>query len=363
MFLLDAVVFRFAYPAWVEPDSTVGSVEMRLWNERKRERSNHPEMLAVGDSRMPLFPRMANEVNAETGYVFASISSPGTTPRCWYYMLRDADPRGDLYSAIVIPEYHYEDRDSFDRYDERIRDLNYIVGRLRLMDAFELASSFHSREFQLKALRACLWKGFVYQTDFREYLRDPVARAEKVKQHRRDHWEWVYNYEGRKEDLVGLRADWRNNRFQYTDNILPAMRAFLEKELLRPRVPDTDRIRAYRRKWYGKILEHYEGTETKIIFLRMPRGPVVRPASPAEETSVVLELAALPNVFAIDERAFDALEDPRYFVDPLHMNAKGCLLFSHMLAREIVGLLGPGKAAAPGPERRASRCSKCIISC
>jgi hypothetical protein len=81
----------------------------------------------------------------------------------------------------------------------------------------------------------------------------------------------------------------------------------------------------------------------------MPRGPVVRPASPAEETSLVLDLAALPNVFAIDERAFDALEAPGYFMDPLHMNAKGCLLFSHMLAKEIVWLLGPGAATAPGP--------------
>ena len=343
MFLLDAAAFRLAYPYWVEPDSTTGSVGMRLWNERKRERSGRPEILAVGDSRMPLFPRIANERQEQTGYFYAGISSPGTSPRCWYYMLRDVDPEANLYRAILIPEYRYEDRDSYDRYDDRIRDLNYIVGELRVTDIWDFASSFHDLEYKLKALRGALWKGFVYQADFHEFLRDPVARIEKVEWYRQDQWEWIYNYEGIDKNLVGLQADWDNDRFLYTDDIAPDMRGYLEKELLRPLPPDTGRFRAYRKKWYGKILDRYAGSKTRIIFLRMPRGPVARPGSPVGETSVVRELAHHPNVIVMEEHAFDSMEDPVYFMDPLHMNGKGSRVFSYMLAERVVALLGPGR--------------------
>lgn len=340
--LLDAAVFRYAYPPIVEPDSTTGSAEMRVWNEQKRPPSGYAELLAVGDSRMPLFPRVANEHSDETGYFYASIATPGTSPRCWYYMLREVDPDANRYRAIIIPEYNYEDRGSFDRYDNRIRDLNYVVGLLRLSDVLEFASSFESDEFKLKALRGALWKGFVFQTDFQQLLKAPMARLEKTEWYRRDQWEWVYNYNGDDDDLVGLSADWENGRLLYAEGFPEGPRDGLEKELLRPPAPQIGRFRAYRQKWYGKILERYEGTETKLIFLRMARGPVV-PPYPADGTSVIRDLASHPNVAVMDEHAFDSMEDPVYFRDALHMNGKGSRLFSHMLSDRIVELIGPGK--------------------
>lgn len=341
MFLLDVAVFRVLYPPIVEPDSTTGSAEMKVWNEQKREPSGYSEILALGDSRMPLFPRVANERSRESGYFFASIATPGTSPRAWYYMLRDVDPDAKRYKAILVPEYRYEDRGSYDRYDERIRDLNYIVARLRLTDIPEFVFSFNSWANSLKALRGATWKGFVLQTDFQEWLKDPAGRLEKVQQHRRDQWEWVYNYNGNEQDLAGLSADWENNKLVYADGFPPGIRDGLEKELLRPAAPMIGRFRAYRQKWYGKILERYEATETKLIFFRMARGPVV-PPHPAEGTSVVRDLASRANVLLIGEHAFDSMEDPIYFQDALHMNGKGSRLFSHMLVDRVVELLGPG---------------------
>lgn len=341
-FLLDAAVFRYAYPPIVEPDSTTGSVEMSVSNEQKRAPSGYPEILAVGDSRMPLYPRVANEHVDETGYFYASIATPGTDPRCWYYMLRDVDPEANRYRAIVIPEYNYEDRGSYDRYDNRIRDLNYIVARLRLADVPEFTSSFESNEFKLESLRGALWKGFVFQRDFQEFLKDPHARLDKTEWFRRDQWEWVYNFDGDDEDLAGLSADWENGRLLYAEGFPEGPREGLEKELLRPPTPQIGRFRAYRQKWYGKILARYEDTETKLIFLRMARGPVV-PPYPTGGTSVIRDLASHPNVLVIDEHAFDSMEDPVYFHDALHMNGKGSRLFSHMLANKVVELLGPGE--------------------
>jgi hypothetical protein len=343
MFLLDAVAFRFAYPPIVEPDSTTGSVEMRVWNEQKRERSGYVEILALGDSRMPLLPRSANETSPESGYYFASIATAGTSPRCWYYMLRDVDPGANHYRAILIPEYRYEDRGSYERYDDRIRDLNYSVGRLRMGDAFQFAASMYSLKRKLQALRGALWKGFVYQTDFREFLKDPAGRVEKAEWYRREQWGWLYNYEGGDGDLVGLRANWEENRLEYGEGFPGAPREGLENELLGPPAPPDGRFRAYRRKWYGKILERYEGSETQFVFLRMARGPVVRPDSTDdEETSIIRDLASRPGVLVLEEHTFDYLEDPAYFQDALHMNGRGSRLFSERLVAEIVELLGPG---------------------
>jgi hypothetical protein len=346
MFLLDAAVFRTFYASIVEPDSTTGSVEMKLWNEHKRERTEYPEILTVGDSRIPIYPRVSNELTPETGYFFANIATPGTSPRCWYYMLRYIDPGANRYRAIVIPEYGYPDEDLWDQHDNRIRDLHYAIARLRLRDAFEFASSFGSRENELKALRGAIWKGFVYQTDFQAFWKDPMARLAKVEQHRRDAWEWFYNFDGDDKNLNGLSADWEDNRFGYADNIPRNMRDYLERELLRPPAPQVGRYRAYRQKWYGKILARYEGSGTQLIFLRMARGPVVRPEPLADvKTSVVRDLASDPNVLVMDEHAFDSLERPDLFVDPLHMNGPGCRMFSRMLARQVVALLGPGLRA------------------
>ena len=342
MFLLDAAAFRTAYSTIVEPDSTTGSAELKVWNEQKRPDSGYEEILALGDSRMPLFARVANEHSDETGYFFASIATPGTSPRAWFYLIRDVDPDADRYRAIVIPEYRYEDRGSFDRYDERIRDLNYIVGRLRLFDSLEFALSFHSIAFKLKALRGALWKGFVYQADLHAFLANPMARLEKTEWHRRDQWEWVYNYDGVDDDLAGLSADWEKNELTYAEGFPEGIRDGLEKELLRPPAPMIGRLRAYRQKWYGKILERYEGTPTQLIFLRMARGPVV-PPYPSDGTSVIRDLASHPNVLLMDEDAFNSMEDPVYFNDALHMNGKGSRMFSRLLAEEVVELLGPGR--------------------
>jgi len=45
--------------------------------------------------------------------------------------------------------------------------------------------------------------------------------------------------------------------------------------LYRP-YPQTGRHAAFRRKWFGELVDRYRGTPTKLVFLRLPRGPVRR---------------------------------------------------------------------------------------
>src|SRR5215469_15627833 len=106
--LIENAIFNSEHYAWItSPDSSTGLVELMLSNEHKRPRDRRPQVLAIGDSRMGFFPRYADQMNPPLDYQFATISTPGSTPRDWYYMLRDADPHANLYAAILIPMGDY----------------------------------------------------------------------------------------------------------------------------------------------------------------------------------------------------------------------------------------------------------------
>lgn len=47
--------------------------------------------------------RVADERGAEDRIKFINLSVAGATPRVWYNLLRELDPAGDRYRAIVLP--------------------------------------------------------------------------------------------------------------------------------------------------------------------------------------------------------------------------------------------------------------------
>jgi hypothetical protein len=112
--LLDAAIFRSdLYPSILEPESAAGNFELLFWNEMHRKPTGHPEIAGIGDSRLPLLPRVANELTPRTGYTFTNVGVPGTSPRCWYYRLRDLDPAAQRYAAIVFAVDSYDDEDGW----------------------------------------------------------------------------------------------------------------------------------------------------------------------------------------------------------------------------------------------------------
>jgi lysophospholipase L1-like esterase len=82
--------------------------------------------------------------------------------------------------------------------------------------------------------------------------------------------------------------------------------------------------------------------------MRLPRGPVPRPAGLVETTSSsIREFASQPHVILLDEHLFEPLERPEYYHDPLHLNAEGAVRFSTILAQEVRAVLGPPPDAKP----------------
>src|SRR5438552_10239093 len=195
--LVETLVFHTSlYPSIVSTDSSTGILEALLYNERHRAVTDRNQVLAIGDSRMGFLPRYGNELTPGTGYTFASIATPGTTPRCWYYMLRDVDPSRQRYAALVIPAYDYDDEEIFENSADRISDLHYLIARLRWTDLVEFSGSYHDPVLKWEAARGILLNGFVYKADFQDFLRHPASRLEKVKQSQRDSHIWFYEYVG-----------------------------------------------------------------------------------------------------------------------------------------------------------------------
>jgi hypothetical protein len=341
----EALLFHTdLYSSIVEPNSTTGFMELQLRNEIRRPKPNRNQVLAVGHSRMALLPRVVNEEKPGTGYTFATIGLGGTTPRIWYYALRAVDPNAANYAAIVIP---YDDRNEPDTYDyqsERESDLHYLIARLRLHDVLEFPWTYQDKTLQWIIVRGMVLKGTIYKRDFLEFLAHPVERIKKARYFASDSAGWYYGYGGVDQSLSGLRIDWQHKTAQFPDRIPESDRKRIEGVMFPTLPPDEGHQTAYLRYWYGRIVDHYRGSDTKLIFMRVPRAPTSPPDAPPKLNSAIRQIASQPNVIVLDEGLFNQLEHPDLFWDAQHLNRPGMERFSRILATEVRRVLGPPKS-------------------
>ena len=342
---LEGILFHTRlYPSLIEPDSTAGAMETQLNNEIKRPKPDRNQVLAVGHSRMALLPRVANEMQPATGYRFASVGIGGTTPRCWYYELREVDPTARRYSAILIPSDDYDEPDSYENLNDRDLDIRYLIARLRLSDIPEFPLSFDDHKLRWVALADILFKGYVFKRDFLDFISHSKARLAKTRQNATDSAGWFYDYRGPEHSVAGLQIDWQHNVAHYPASFTAEQRKLIEDVLFGPRPPDAGVFTRYLKRWYGRIIDHYRGSGTKLIFLRVPRAPMPPPEHPPKLNSAIRQIASDPNVIVLDEHLFDSLERTDLFADPMHLNGEGLNRFSRILATEVRRVLGPPKS-------------------
>jgi hypothetical protein len=332
------------YASIVEPESTTGYLELQIRNEIRRPKPNHNQVLAVGHSRMALLPRVVNEDQPGTGYTFASIALGGTAPRTWYYSLRAVDPQASNYAAIVIPSDDYNEPEKYDEQSERESDLHYLIARVLLRDLLDFPWTYRDKELQWEVVRGIILKGTIYKRDFLDFIDHPAARIAKARYYAHDSASWFYGYGGTEKNLVGLQIDWqRKTVTKFPPGLSPAERNQIEAELFPGSPPDRGLQTAYLRYWYGRIIDYYRHSATKLIFMEVPRAALSRPDSPFKRNSAVRQIAGQPNVVILDERLFRSLEHPDLFWSGYHMNRPGMEQFSRLLAAEVRRVLGPPK--------------------
>jgi hypothetical protein len=341
LFLIDAAVFRTRlYSPWLEPDASAGNLEMICYVETERQPTGGKQVIAFGDSRMALTPQLADQVSAGRGYEFTNVGVAGSSPRVWYYMLRDLDPAARRYAVVLLPVDDYDDEDRKQQPADDIVDLHYAIARLRLADALEFSLSYPSWQHRWQALRGSLFKGVVYQADFHAFLLDPSERRSRVMQSRRHSAAWRRDFQPPTRDMTGLAVDWNAWKITFPPDTTPELRQNIHDVLLRPVDPQNGMLAAYRRKWFGKIMELYRGTSTRVVFYRLPRAPIPRPDSLVRKLSgSIREFRSRPNVLLLDEHTFDQLERPEFFQDALHLNREGAARFSKLMAERLLEAL------------------------
>jgi len=214
---------------------------------------------------------------------------------------------------------------------------------------WEFASSFDSPALRWEVLRDSVWKGTVFQADMLAFLAHPKARIDKVKFDRHGFEQWTYDYLETPRTMEGLAIDWKTMKATLPAGLNDDQVDTVKNVLLRDPAPQTGRVAAFRRHWLGKIIDYYRGSPTKVVFLRLARGPVVRPESLSHPlSSSIREFAARPNVLLVPEHAFDTLERPELFKDAIHLNRAGIARFSPMMAEAVGRLLDEASTAKAG---------------
>jgi hypothetical protein len=346
VFLLDAALFRTNfYPSILEPDSTTGLFENILRREKLAQRRYGDNLVVtIGDSRVAFLPRAANGgVTYPTGYVFRSTGVAGSDARSQFYMLRDVDPTARRYRAICIGVEDIDDSEiNLPDHAEDERTLHYVIKRLRLSDVWDFARSYHSLPLQWEAFRGALLKGLVYQPDIHAFLEHPKKRLDYIRLVHQGYESWTYDYIPEPESMGGLQVDWKTDKAVIPDSFTPGQRGAVEY-LMSHKPMVNQRLSEFRRLWFGRTVERYRGSRTKIIFFRVARAPIPFPESwYVKSGTTIRDLAARQsNVLILNEHTFEYLERPELFKDAAHLNRAGVDLFSVKLSQEVAKVLGP----------------------
>ncbi len=345
-FLADSLLFRTGwYGQFLEPDSSAGSLEAQLHWLAATPAGKTPEVLAIGDSRVAegFSSRIADSATHRR-LRFWNFGLGGTTPRVWYYTLRAADPTRRRFAAIAIALDDYSDADWFAEFEDRDGDQKYLVMRLGLGDCLDFAMSMHSMEIRHRAFFGCLFRGMILRNDVQGFLAHLQTRIARAADKLENGLEYSNGYGGMTQNMSGLAVDWQRRTIRFPDGLSEDRRANVQRFVVREPVQQTGALARYRRRWLNGILDLYKDSPTRLIFLQLPRAPLVDPVAnvPSNAKRFVDSLGGMPRVTVLPAETFTDLEQPAMFGDGLHLNHDGRGVFSLRLA-ELLDATVAGK--------------------
>lgn len=343
---LESWVFRSGvYARIVEPDSYAGQFELICCRELARA-DIADERLAIflGDSRVAegFSEKIADARLAGKGdnLRFVNASMAGSTLRTWFYLLQEIDPDGDRYDVVILPFLDYEETGTEGNPNNRILDLRFVASRIKLQDALPFTLSFENLRLRFEALRGTIFKGFLFRDDLTDLLAHWTERQEKAELVRQRGAEFLYDYEGKKQTMEGTSIDQDGKSLVLPKHATEFDRKTLSEDLLKGPLQPTKEYHRYYERWLLPILKRYDETETIVLGVRMPRGPLPRPwDTEINRQSVVRRATADGSITLLDEDLFSDLETPQTFADSVHMNGEGRAQFSRRIADQVAAIL------------------------
>lgn len=338
--LLDQIVFRELYLSIVEPESTAGTTLLGISVERSDYKVGKKNILVLGDSRIAegFAPEIANRRAAKVGYNFVRLGLPGTTPRVWFYLLRELDPMANRYSAIYVMTSSLRDDDVKDDFANRTLDTAYLSPLFRFSDITSYPETFSDPKLISQARAAVAFVGGNYKSDVTAFLAHPVTRFGKARAWFRAYPEWLAHYSGRPEHMpsVSDMAQLESAVSKLDEPARSESLGYLEVIRKKAYLPDSAAA-AYNSRWYGAMAGRYVDRGVKFGVFLVPRGPYHELLGvPAEARGALSVLARKGVLSMIDQDVARPFERPEYFFDHLHLNAVGRVAFSDQLAASIL---------------------------
>jgi hypothetical protein len=257
-------------------------------------------------------------------------------------MVREVDPTARRYAAIVIPYgigYEPNNADSL--------RISMTAPLLRYEDGFHFASGFQRSSGRFRAFMACILRGSAYQDDVVDLLSHPVARMRSVRQ--ADEVHAGREYKGRDYDLVGTSYDAATGQVTFAPKLTEAQRLAFRRSLIQPSQSDTEYSLKLQRDWIPRIMNRYSHSPTAIVLTPLPRGPFLQLGGLSRGYESVLPSSVIQRTrFSLPGHTFDFLEQPEYYFDAFHLNAKGRQKFTDTLISELLGRLGSADWRAQG---------------
>src|SRR5882757_6261641 len=333
---VDGALFHTGlYVSLLAPSSYAGRVARITQAERERAPSGLKEVLVLGDSRIAegFSTTLANELGSPAGLKFVSLAEPAASANTWYYMVREVDPTTRRYAAIVVPYgIGYEPNSA-----DPLR-ISMTAPLLRYVDCFHFASGFRRWPGRFRAFIACILRGSAYQSDVVDFLEHPLARLKNIRQADRMHS--GREYKGRDYDLVGTSYDAATGQVTFAPKLTEAQRLAFRKSLIQPSQSDTEYSLKLQRDWIPRIMDRYSHSPTAIVLTPLPRGPFLELGGLSRGYESVLPSSVIERTsFSLPEHTFEFLEQPEYYFDAFHLNAKGRQKFTDTLVSELLGRL------------------------
>ena len=352
--IFDAVVFHSRlYTRILEPNSYAGRLQLLVNRELERRDSSFQEVLLLGDSRCAegFSEKLALELLGSTEMRFYSGALNGSTPRLWYYLMRELLARGETYSAVVVTLETFKDIDDGVISASRMGDLKALSPVLGISDIPEFSSSYRKWRETAAVVCSLLLKGHAFKDDIQDFLRSPGERLEAVSRHFEHFATWRFNYPGREGRLSGLKYDPESRDFLFTDELSEAQKTRARRLLARAFATQTGQQYRYRSLWLGRLVDLLREHSIQVLFARLPRHPAFPQLEAHERApSTVSELKLESGVVVLAESAFAPLDRQELFFDPLHLNREGRDRFTRALVQELhPALTGTKLAAASSP--------------
>jgi hypothetical protein len=329
------------YYRLVEPWSNAGAVQNSLSLLEQAYRPNAKTILALGDSRVgegfsPTFAQADGEL------IFINLAVPGSTPRTWYYLLREVVRRGYRFDAVLVGTL-YTPR-AFIRMADWSLDPSHQVALIGLRDLVDYPTGTASNAMRSRARMAVLAPSLIMQEDTRQFLEAPWRRLQKLLVERPSYLAAVMTYGGRDESMPPILISPAGEVLDFGD-ANRAQRALIEGHLqdLNTAIPADAAVAnaAYLTIWLQRIAALAREAGARTVLFPLPRGPY-REALPAVNgaTPVEIALTGVEGAVVLPRDLFNDLERAAYFFDIQHPNRIGREVISGRLGKRMRALLG-----------------------